>query len=1017
MQHYIHSKHNNKGRITIGLIPENSANEDENRMRIGVVEAAKKHNVNLICFTHLEAITKNSVSYGYEAEQFQHSHEILQQLIEEFEIDGLLFLGWSVLFDGENLEKFKKRFSHIPLLSLGRILPDIPSVFFDGREYVQEMLLHLIHKHQYRKIAFIESWREDDRKFSYLQTMKKYGLYDPKLFVSAADLDGVMLSERPQRALSLLLDERKVEFDAIVVMRSEESRIMLEQLKLRGMSVPYDVALTSYEDDISIQYSYPPITTVYFPFQEMGYAGCEKMIELLTEGTIPLTTAVPGHILFRHSCGCMQEEDWSRSWSEAPEHEIDLDVISREMYHLDLDFQELDHSFKRSMENDSFEFITTLENQMKERSSGINSYQRLISLYRSYYPLYLQMNVNEMAKAENLWHLARVAISESEKAWLVNEMITKRNRELTLEEFGQSLLNAFEMSKIFNVLEFNLSLLGIHSCNIFLSGETQRRFEDCTHIYGYSENNRYTMQESMNTKGYNRQLIQENHTGTILIVSLLHVELNYFGYICFEPGPLEGTLYLRLAIQLSNALISSLTVDKLKREIILRKEKEKQLSYYAHYDTVTGLLNRRSLYEGISQLEERKKFFIFFLDVDGFKSVNDSLGHDAGDQLLIEISNRIKGVLKEQVVKFPNYRVLDADESEHGAWGICRLGGDEFIAIIDKTGIEDVAELANQLIEQIRMPYTIKDVKVLISCSLGISCYPTDGLDRKLLIQYADIAMYRSKRAGGNHYQLFNALMMQESLSKLELSNHLRQALDNDELTLNYQPQMDCIEGKIIGVEALLRWNHPTMGPIPPSTFIPIAEETGLIISIGEWVLRKACEQMMLWQKAKLPAMTLAVNLSANQFLDGKLVEKVSAILEETGLEAQYLEFEITENVAMKEDQIILLHELRNLGVSISVDDFGTQYSSLSYLKRLPVTKLKLDQSFVRGIQSDSKDREMIKAIIFVAKSFELEVIAEGVETLEEVNYLIDHGCSLIQGYYFYKPMPPEKISQVVLEH
>jgi diguanylate cyclase (GGDEF)-like protein len=1004
MEYYVHSAYQkHPGKLTIGLIPENSANETENAMRTGVFEAAKKYNVNIICFTHLEAVTKNSISYGYEAEQYQQSHDMLQQLIEEFELDGLLFLGWSILFAGERLQQFQQRFSHIPIFSLGKELADIPSAHFNSEIYIKELVLHLIESHNYKKIVFVESWLEDERKFAYLETMKEHHLYNEDLFISSKDLEGVMLSERPQRTLDILMNERKIEFDAIILMRAEETRIMMEELKLRGMTVPWDVAVTSYEDDISLQYAYSPVTTIYFPFKEIGYTGCEQMIQLLTHGKIPLETAVPSHILYRESCGCMHGENLT--------HSSDYDKV---LLRQNSDFQHLESSFLQTMESGSNEFLTSLQNQLKQNSDSFHNYQRVISALRNKYAPTYQSNPLEMTKVENLWHVARIMISQSEKSWIANDMITKRNMDQMLEEFSQSLLNTFSIPKIMELLEFNLGLMNIHSCNIFLSDSSDNGFKRSTHIYGFSAYQGMLIKaEKIVTKDYNHRFIQMNSKSRILVVSLLHVERNDVGFIYFEPGPLDGSLYLRLAIQLSNALIGTIMVDKLTQEILLRTEKEAQLTYYAHYDMVTTLLNRRSFYEGITQLDATIKFYVFYIDVDGFKNVNDSLGHDIGDLVLTEISDRIKQILKGYVIPFPKKdRVVRGNQE---AESIFRIGGDEFTAIIRFTDdIEEVTSLADRLIEEIRLPYYIRGNRILISSSLGISSYPKDTLDRNLLIRYADIAMYNAKKDGGSAYQLFNTKLEHVANTKLKLGNDLRLALDNQEFTLHYQPQVDCRDNSIIGVEALLRWNHPKKGQISPDSFIALAEDMGLIVPIGDWVLRQACMQMKLWRDAGFSPKRIAVNLSVKQFMDGKLAEKVLQVLEETGLDAQHLELEITENIAMKDEQFIILRELRNLGVTISIDDFGTHYSSLSYLKRFPVNKLKLDQSFVRGIQSDARDREMIKAIINVARSFELDIIAEGVETLEEMEFLVENGCSFIQGFYYYKPMVAIELTNVL---
>jgi diguanylate cyclase (GGDEF)-like protein len=994
MRNYVHSRHHHNGKITIGLIPENSANEFENRMRAGIIEAAREHHVNLICFTQLETISKDSVSYGTDAERYYHIHRILRHLVDEFDIDGLLFLGWSILLEDEYFDDFQKHFAHIPILSLGKEYSDVPSVYCEGGIQISEMIRHLIGQHGHHQIAFVESWNKDNRIDYYIQTMQEYGLYDERLVISTDDLKDVAIPDRAGIALAIL-ESRNVKFDVIIVMRADESRIMLEQLKLRGLRVPEDVALTSYEDDISIEFSDPPITTIYFPFREIGYMGCVKLVELLTYGEIPHTTFVPNHILIRNSCGCSRGDDLSRSH-----------------IHIDID-QELEESFRLSIEaRNPQDFIDTLKNRLEGKTVDYNDYQRIVSLLRTKYSQAELSNSYDRERVESVCHSARLAISEIDRSWTAQQMIKKRRIEELLEQLSQSLLNTFSMPRILEIMEVCLRQLDIPSCNVFLCSQNdgQISFKHCTHIFSLVDHQRMNIQPNqVETRAYHNALLQSDDDSSIWVVSLLYAEQNSIGYITFKAGPIEGMLYLRLAILFSNAFAGAFNVDKLTSEISLRKEKELQLSYYAQFDTETGLLNRRAFYESVSRIS-LEQFCIIYFDLDGFKAVNDSFGHDVGDQVLREVAKRIKLTLQHSVVQVPT-DVLSDDNNR--VCGIFRIGGDEFTAIVEYSDIADVNMLAEQLIEITRQPCYVNHIQIMITCSVGISSYPLHTKDRNLLINYADTAMYYAKHEGGNKYLLFKDSMEEETNLKLEFGNDLRQALDNEELSLYYQPQVDVQSGTIVGVEALLRWFHPTKGAIEPSLFIPIAEEMGLIVPIGDWVLRQACEQMRLWQDSGLPFMRIAVNLSALQFLDGNLVEKVALILEDTKLDAKYLELEITENVAMKDEQLQVLGELRKLGIAIAIDDFGTEYSSLSYLKRFPVTKLKLDQSFIRGIGTDFKDREMIKAIIFVATSFDLEIVAEGVEQIEELQFLFENGCSQIQGFHFFKPMDAVGIEQI----
>jgi diguanylate cyclase (GGDEF)-like protein len=432
-------------------------------------------------------------------------------------------------------------------------------------------------------------------------------------------------------------------------------------------------------------------------------------------------------------------------------------------------------------------------------------------------------------------------------------------------------------------------------------------------------------------------------------------------------------------------------------------ESEQMLSYMAYHDVLTGIHNRAHfqmiLKEQIVYNEiNHTSLAVLFFDLDNFKMVNDSHGHYMGDLMLREVVTRIQ-------------------QSNLNFHTFARFGGDEFAILLEDCSDEqEIQSFCEQLIDVLKPTCLISNRSFFISASIGIVQYPHGGVTWEALLKNADIAMYMAKKMSGSSYCFFNQQMAMNSVSKLEMGNHLRQSLDRNELEIVYQPQVDCLLGKIIGVEALLRWNHTTMGYIPPSDFIPLAEEMGTIVSIGEWVLRGACKQMKAWHSITNEPVAISVNLSVRQLNDERFVDKVIQILEETGLEAKYLEIEITENVAMQDEQLDALRRLRQLGIAISVDDFGTHYSSLSYLKRFPVTKIKLDQSFVRGVQTDDKDRAMIKAIISVANSFQLQIIAEGVETEEQAGFLVANGCSQIQGYYFFRPMNAEQTLAVLNE-
>jgi len=430
------------------------------------------------------------------------------------------------------------------------------------------------------------------------------------------------------------------------------------------------------------------------------------------------------------------------------------------------------------------------------------------------------------------------------------------------------------------------------------------------------------------------------------------------------------------------------------RDITERKESEERLIYLANYDSLTGLPNRALFRDRLRRSVARAqrnntKVALFFIDLDRFKNINDSLGHHAGDQLLRGVSRRLKQYARKGDT-------------------IARLGGDEFTVILE--GIkdpEDATIVAEKILELMEPEFRLDGHQVVVSPSIGITIFPDDADDMRSLLKNADTAMYRAKDKGGNCFQFYTSDMNAKAYEYLVLENDLRHALDREEFRLYFQPQIDLHTRNIIGVEALLRWQHPERGLLNPEEFIPFAEETGLVESIGQWVLKKACKEAKQWQELGLPAVRVAVNLSMRQFVAKDFVGQVAATLEEANLSAQYLELEITERfLAHDVDQAEqILRDLHKLGVQLSVDDFGTGYSSLSYLKRYPLNTLKIDKSFVQDITTDNDGSTIVEAIIAMGQSLGLNVIAEGVETDEQTCFLRGRGCDWVQGYLFSRPL------------
>jgi diguanylate cyclase (GGDEF)-like protein/PAS domain S-box-containing protein len=442
------------------------------------------------------------------------------------------------------------------------------------------------------------------------------------------------------------------------------------------------------------------------------------------------------------------------------------------------------------------------------------------------------------------------------------------------------------------------------------------------------------------------------------------------------------------------------------RDISARKLAEEKVQFLAYYDAVTGLPNRTLLQDRLEKAlaaarRQKNKLALLYLDLDRFKDINDSLGHSVGDLFLQEVAERLKRWGRQQDT-------------------VGRLGGDEFLIMLtDAKDIPDAAVAAERLMDAMTTEFVVQGHSLNIGCSIGISIFPEHGADADTLIKNADAAMYSAKANGRNNFRFFTEEMNAQVVERLTLEKSLRLALDKKELFLMYQPQMDMATGKVVGLEALLRWQHPKFGLVPPDRFIRLAENSGLILPIGEWVLRTACSQARTWQEEGFPKVTVAVNVSAIQFRQEGFCRLIRKVLDETGLAPQYLELELTESLLLANADLMLavVQKLKAMGLTLAIDDFGIGYSSFGYLRQFQVSKLKIDRSFIRDVAVNPDDAAITAAIISMAKSLKLRVIAEGVETEEQMSFLRAHHCDEIQGYYFSKPLTADKIADKLRGH
>ena len=438
-------------------------------------------------------------------------------------------------------------------------------------------------------------------------------------------------------------------------------------------------------------------------------------------------------------------------------------------------------------------------------------------------------------------------------------------------------------------------------------------------------------------------------------------------------------------------------------DITVRKQTEERLHFLANHDPLTALPNRTMFHDALRHAIAQAKLHgeqlaLLFIDLDRFKVINDSLGHDAGDQLLRAVAERLSGALKESDL-------------------LARLGGDEFVMLIERThDVQEIAHFAESILRALGKPFMLEGREFFVSCSIGISLFPHDGEDGQSLLKNADIALYRAKETGKNTYQFFSADMNSKAFEILVMENSLRSALKRNEFRLRFQPQIRLSDGQIAGAECLLRWSHPDLGEVPPLRFIPLAEETGLINPIGEWLLHEACREAKAWEDAGLPPIRLSVNLSPRQFQRATLLPTVASALRDSGLAPERLELEITESVIMRqpEEAVALMEDLTDLGVWLAIDDFGTGYSSLSHLKHFPIQTLKIDRSFIEGVTDHHDDKAIAETIITLGKQLGLTVIAEGVETRAQHSFLTARGCDMGQGYLYGRPMTSTALADLL---
>lgn len=915
-----------------------------------------------------------------------------------------------------------------PVVTIGYKEPSIPShaVIIDNRQAIKEAVRHLVEDHGHRRIAFVGGTEHVDlidRYESYREALHEHGIpYEDKLYFQINNA----LRMGGESAAEMML-ERGIDFTAVIAATDLNAMGVIDGLQAAGYRVPQDIAVIGFDDLPSAATFQPPLTSVYQPVADLAKSSIDLLFRRLEGEAVPETEVyIPTVFRPRTSCGC----------SYQPEEEP-IEVLQRKLAHSEEILRHLIESHNQLAVNWAFASRGS-HFDFSRMFQGISHWgclamwdkkdaeQKKLIIHQAFGrpgdpvpPVGLSIPIEQFPPVQWLPPIGedefvRVQFIRSDQADLgfvvlvgpIDRLVLVSEVDITRISCNVS-VTALVRDQLFDQVQSIAEQLEIVSRTtndgIWDWDMTTNQIQWSNRAHDMIQSIGETLTNSPDS--FFRLIHPEDY---------FHVMTNIREHIdndkplrieCRIQGKEEGQqLWLFIAGDSIRdqqgqkvRLIGSVT------NITEKKQAEKEISRLAYHDALTGLPNRRLFRKRFGVAKERAdrnkyKLGIMLIDLDRFKIINDTLGHHVGDLLLREVAEMIERVVTSAL---PN--------SEMNTRVVARLGGDEFIVLVENIlTSEQLSEVAEQLIDRFQKPFIVDDLELYTTASIGMSVYPDDGADIDTLTRCADIAMYKAKEQGKNQSVMYNQSIHSLTYDRLSMENELRKALERNEFVLYYQPQYNMESESVIGMEALIRWNSSERGMVPPNEFIPLAEESGLIISIGKWVLQEACSQMKQWIDMGIPASLVSVNISASQLSQNDFVDVVKSVLEKTKLPPESLCLEITESTALMSlnNSIEKLHKLRELGVHIALDDFGTGYSSLSMLKHLPITSVKIDRSFVRDMIVHPEDEAIASATISLANRLGLTVIAEGVETEEQRKKLLEEGCYCIQGYIYSKPLP-----------
>ncbi|WP_078556271.1 EAL domain-containing protein [Bacillus alkalicellulosilyticus] len=942
--------------------------------------------------------------------------------------------GWIVLVDAINsefLERLKETGKPIVYISSNADKNETTVIRTDNLNGTYAAVTHLIKEHNHKQIAFT-GWLENQDVYSrflgYKKALEENNIpLNPSLVFSVKD----NIKKYGRKSAQKIM-KKGIEFTAIIGGCDATAIGLMEQFQQGGIRIPEDIAVVGFDDLPHARTCNPPLTTVHAPLEEIANAAVVKVLEQLEED-VPFTNVyVSPNLAIRKSCGCKHEMI-----------EDDFDRVNT-IRHLENIIQvNMDISEKLIKAN--LEEIKSLEwlNSTNIKWGCLGLWSRedqknelvVEQVYNN--PDDIVSPLNQTFRVEDFPPVSALLDSSFTN---VNDIVTLHPIRTETRDWGVlALIGPVDRIGLW----YDYSGTMTHSFNILASAIEREAMNE----EKKEQENRYRqtaeqleiVSRTVNDGVWEINILTQTIKWNSRFNNILNIEKNIseapITYILDKISP-EGvdkihrlwdvlisennnTFEIEYQAKKGSSYIWLYCVGEIVfgedgnpkrvvgsiRDITERKEKEEQISFLAYHDPLTGLVNRSYFYEQLESAlheakESKEKLAVLLLDLDRFKNINDTFGHQMGDQLLCDVTDKIKRVTSENVT-------------------ISRLGGDEFIFLLPTfQNDQDVYDLGDNILQVLQKPFAIESYEVIVTGSLGISIYPNDGKDANTLIKSADIAMYRAKNDGGDQYELFAPTMKDLVYDRVTIENYLRKAIKHNQFKLYYQPQVNLETGKLTGLEALIRWDSPELGLISPQQFIPLAEETGLIIPIGNWVVQEACSQMRKWKDKGYNPIQMSVNISGRQFKQVDFAERILEELRKANIDPQLLCLEITESVAIGdiEYSIKTLEELKSFGVKVSLDDFGTGFSSLMLLKRLPLNMVKIDKVFINDMVLDNDVAAIVKAIIDMSHSIRLKNVAEGVETTKQLNQLLEQGCDMYQGYLKSKPLPAKQIEQSLLE-